>query len=217
MYQGTVWQYRWLVPYDMKGLIELAGGDSAFRAKLDYFFAHDLYNHANEPDIEATALYNATTQPWKSQRLTHVYAVDTVVQYYMDGNMKGVDPFMDVAFKNDPKAYIRTMDDDAGAMSGWFVFASVGLMPACVGEPIYYLHVPLFPRVKLGKLNIIVSNPSDRRIYLSKVVLNGTALHRNYLTQQEINKGGVLQITASEEPVKDLVREKWVSGLDAGH
>jgi putative alpha-1,2-mannosidase len=215
MYQGTVWQYRWLVPYDLKGLVRLAGGDSAFRDQLDYFFAHDLYNHANEPDIEATGLYNATTEPWKSQQLTHKYAVDTVVQYYMDGNMKGVDPFMDIAFKNDPKAYIRTMDDDGGAMSGWFVFAATGMMPACVGEPIYYLHVPLFREVKLRNLKIMVSNPSDKRVYLSKVVLNGKELHRNYITQQEINKGGLLEITSSEAPVKDLVQEKWVSSLGA--
>jgi putative alpha-1,2-mannosidase len=61
----------------------------------------------------------------------------------------------------------------------------------------------------------MVSNPSDKRVYLSKVVLNGKELHRNYITQQEINKGGLLEITSSEAPVKDLVQEKWVSSLGA--
>jgi putative alpha-1,2-mannosidase len=215
MYQGTIWQYRWLVPYDMKGLLDIAGGDSIFTQQLDQFFDRDLYNHANEPDIEAPTLYNATSQPWKSQRLTHVYAVDTVVQYYIDGNVRGVDPFMDVAFKNEPKAYIRTMDDDAGAMSGWFVFASIGFMPACVGEPVYYLHVPLFPKVQVGNFRIEVTDYSDKRVYLSKIVLNGKELHRNYLTHEELMQGGSLKITASDQPNTSLVQEKWVSEMKA--
>ena len=52
LYQGTIWQYRWFVPYDFKGLVALDGGEEAYLAHLDEYFAKDLYNHANEPDLQ---------------------------------------------------------------------------------------------------------------------------------------------------------------------
>lgn len=218
LYQGTIWQYRWFVPFDVKGLITLTGGEDKFTEQLDYFFNNDLYNHANEPDLQVPLMYNATGQPWKSQQLMHAYAVDTVIQYYFNDNSRGIDPFVDRIYKNTPQSYIRTMDDDAGAMSAWFVFTACGIHPACVGWPVYYLNVPLFPQVTLqwpGKqpLNITVQNFSDKHVYIAKVTLNGKVLNRNYLTQEEIVKGGKLVITADREPVKDQAAGRWVSEI----
>nr|WP_262919400.1 glycoside hydrolase family 92 protein [Niabella hibiscisoli] len=51
LYQGTIWQYRWFVPFDVAGLIELTDGETNFIDQLKTFFSKDLYNHANEPDI----------------------------------------------------------------------------------------------------------------------------------------------------------------------
>lgn len=219
LYQGTIWQYRWFVPFDVKGLMELTGGETTFIRQLDTFFERDLYNHANEPDIQVPFLYNATTQPWKSQALVHAYAIDTVVQYYFNDNSRGIDPFVDRIYKNEPKAYIRTMDDDAGAMSAWFIFAATGISPACVGEPVYYLHAPLFPSVSFtgsGKkpFNIKVKNFSSTNKYIASVVLNGKRLKRNYLLHEEILRGGELEITVSGEPVKEAFGEVWVSGME---
>jgi putative alpha-1,2-mannosidase len=213
MYQGTVWQYRWLVPYDVKNLVALAGGDSVFTDQLNYFFENDLYNHANETDLHAPALYNATNTPWKSQLLMHSYAIDTVIQYYFNDNSRGIAPFVDRIYKNDPKTYIRTMDDDAGAMSGWFVLTACGISPACVGMPVFYLNVPLFPKIKLNNLTINVLNFNNTNPYIAKVILNGKELHRNYLTYQELIKGGTLIIHASATPVKNQVKEKWISEI----
>ncbi len=105
------------------------------------------------------------------------------------------------------------MDDDAGAMSSWFVLTACGITPACVGWPVYYLNVPLFPHVELNRLKIDVVNFSDNHPYIGKIVLNGKEIHRNYLSQEEITKGGTLVITASASPVPALVKEKWVSEL----
>lgn len=30
MYQGTVWQYRWFVPFDVMGLKKMIGGEAFF-------------------------------------------------------------------------------------------------------------------------------------------------------------------------------------------
>ncbi|MEO6522782.1 MAG: glycoside hydrolase domain-containing protein [Mucilaginibacter sp.] len=219
MYQGTIWQYRWFVPFDNKGLMELCGGENAYIKQLDKFFKNDLYNHANEPDIQAPYMYNFTQQPWKSQNMIRKYAQDTVVQYYFNDNSKGIDPFVDRIYTNRPDTYIRTMDDDAGAMSGWYVLAACGLSPACVGWPVYYLHVPLFKTVSLaGKykpLNISVVNYGYSNRYIGSVMFNGKVLNRNWLTQQEILTGGSLVITASTQPNQSFgIANQWVSAID---
>ena len=52
MYQGTISQYRWFAPFDVKGLVELCGGEKTYVDQLDHFFNNDLYNASNEPDIQ---------------------------------------------------------------------------------------------------------------------------------------------------------------------
>ncbi len=218
MYQGTVRQYRWLVPYDIKGLKALCGGEDAFIAQLDEFFGKNNYNQANEPDIQAPWLYFATHEPYKSEKLIHDMAIDTVTQFYFNGNFRGIDPYIGRVFKNQPKAFLRTMDDDAGAMSAWFVLAAVGISPALVGRPVYYLHVPLFKKVVLNNgtnhpFKILVTNYKKQNIYIDKVFLNGKELKRNWITQKEIMKGGTLRIKASNQPNKSNDFQPWVSEL----
>lgn len=221
MYQGTILQYRWFAPFDLKGLVELMGGDAAYIKQLDHFFGRDEYNHANEPDIQAPFMYNASTELYKSQLLVHQLAVDTVVQYYFNDNSRGIDPFVDRIYQNKPEAYIRTMDDDAGALSAWYVFAACGFSPACVGAPVYYMNVPLFKTVVFswpkGKpFQINVENFDDKRPYIEKAVLNGKALDRTWLTHDEIMKGGELVITASDVPNKTLgVANRWISDMNS--
>jgi len=214
LYQGTIWQYRWFVPFDVKGLIELIGGEKTYTEQLDYFFKNDLYNHANEPDLQVPLMYNMTAQSWKSQKLMHNYAVDTVVQYYFNDNSRGIDPFMDRIYKNTDKAYIRTMDDDAGAMSAWFVLTAAGISPACVGWPVYYLNVPLFESVTFNwengkQLNIKVENFSNKNLYIKEVRLNGKKLDRNWLDQKEIMNGGMLTIVATDVPQEN--KNAWIT------
>ncbi|TWR24736.1 glycoside hydrolase family 92 protein [Mucilaginibacter pallidiroseus] len=219
MYQGTIWQYRWLVPFDNKGLIDLTGGQDAYLKQLNEFFDNDYYNHANEPDIQAPLMYNFTPEPWKSQALVNKYAADTVVQYYFNDNSRGIDPFVGVIYQNKPDTYVRTMDDDAGAMSAWYVFAATGIFPASSGWPVYYLNVPLFNEVELnaGRKTFIikVKNFAKGHKYIQSAKLNGKPLTRNWLTHDEITKGGELIITASATPNKEWgTKNQWISSID---
>ncbi|MGI4863765.1 MAG: glycoside hydrolase domain-containing protein [Janthinobacterium lividum] len=218
LYQGTIWQYRWNAPFDIRGLQELMGGEESFRQQLDAFFAGDYYNHANETDLQAPTLYNATQQPWKSQALMHQLAADTVVQHYFNDNSRGIDPYIGRIYQNQPQAYLRTMDDDAGAMSAWYVLAASGLMPACVGEPVYYLNLPLFQQVTLQvaakkPLVIQVENYGPDRRYIQSARLNGRPLLRNWLTHQELALGGTLVFEASDTPNTAWgTQQRWVAG-----
>jgi putative alpha-1,2-mannosidase len=220
LYQGTIWQYRWNVPFDIRGLQELMGGEEAFQLQLDTFFGGDYYNHANETDLQAPTLYNATRAPWKSQALMHQFATDTVVQHYFNDNSRGIDPYIGRIYQNQPQAYLRTMDDDAGAMSAWYVLTACGLMPACVGHPVYYLNLPLFERVQLQVgtkqlLTIEVKNYAPVRRYIQEARLNGKPLTRNWLTHQELTSGGTLLLVASDTPNPDWGSQKsWVSAVE---
>ena len=208
LYQGTIWQYRWFVPWDVNGLQELAGGAETFENQLDQFFEEFNYNHANQPDLQVPGLYNATRQPWKSQKLFREILLDTVVQTYFNDNSKGIDPYVGRIYQNKPKAYLRTMDDDAGTMSSWFVLHSMGLSVANVGSPVYYLTAPIFKEVNLnlatGKnFKISVKNYNKEHFYVKSATLNGKALSRNWLTHEEVTSGGNLIIETSDKPNKD--------------
>lgn len=219
LYQGTIWQYRWFVPYDFKGLMSLDGGEEAYIAKLDEFFARDLYNHANEPDLQVPLMYNVTRQGYKSQYWMHRLAADTVIQNYFNDNSRGIGSYIGKIYKNQLEAYLRTMDDDAGAMSAWYIFTASGFSPACVGWPVYYLNVPLFPSVtfhfpKAKTFRVEVANFSPNNKYIRQVFLNGKPFNRNYITQEDIKQGGVLRIVSSADPVKVSSTENWISSME---
>lgn len=209
LYQGTIWQYRWFVPYDIKGLKNLIGGESRFIEELDQFFEENNYNHANQPDLQVPGLYNATSQPWKSQKLFRNIMLDTVVQNYFNDNSKGIDPYIGRIYKNQPKAYLRTMDDDAGTMSSWFIMRSIGISPVNIGTPVYYITAPIFKKVSIDfpngkKFKIEVKNYNKDNFYIKSVTFNGKELNQNWLRHEDIIKGGQLIIESCEVPNK-----KW--------
>ncbi|WP_293925259.1 glycoside hydrolase domain-containing protein [Sphingobacterium sp. UBA6320] len=217
MYQGTIRQYRWNVPFDMQGLVNLAGGKEAFTTQLDDFFDHHYFNRANEPDIQSPTSYYASSKPSRYQSLVRELALDTVIQYYFNDNSRGIDPFIDRIYKNQPKAFVRTMDDDAGAMSGWFVLTALGLHQPLIGQPIYYVSVPLFPEIVVQrgeqKLKIKVINYNDKNKYVKRILLNGKDIDRLWLHHDELRKGGLLEIETSAEPSTYGTANIWVSDL----
>lgn len=220
MYQGTVWQYRWFVPFDIKGLKELIGGEDKFISQLDQFFGEDNYNHANQPDLQVPGLYNASQQPWKSQKLFRELLLGTVVQSYFNDNSKGIDSYIGRIYKNQPQAYVRTMDDDAGTMSSWFVLRSIGLSAANVGSPIYYLTAPIFKKVTLQlpkkkTFTIKVKNYNKDHFYVQSVWLNNKKINRNWLSHQEIMAGGLLVIETGVGPNKYWgTTDQWIAELN---
>jgi putative alpha-1,2-mannosidase len=220
LYQGTILQYRWFVPFDVIGLKKLIGGDDEFVNQLDDFFGSYSYNHANQPDLQVPGMYNASKQPWKSQKLYRNIMLDTVVQHYFNDNSKGVDPFIGRIYNNKPRAYLRTMDDDSGTMSSWFVMRSLGFSPANVGSPVYYLTAPIFKSISINfannkSLNINVINYHKDNFYVKSVVYNGKKIKRNWLTHEEIINGGELQIETSSEPNLEWgTKEQWISKVD---
>lgn len=143
-----------------------------------------------------------------------------MVQTYFNDNSKGIDPYVGRIYQNKPKAYVRTMDDDSGTMSSWFVMRSLGLSPANVGSPVYYLTAPIFEKYEIdygnGKRFMVqVSNYHKDWFYIKSVKLNGKQLGRNWLKHSEIVEGGSLEIELSEGPNKSWgIEDQFITDIE---
>jgi len=219
MYEGTIWQYRWFVPHDIAGIISLVNGKENFEKQLDYFFDKNLYNHANEPDIQVPFLYNFLGASWKTQKIVNKIMLNNFTQRYATHKLFKI-PIEGKLYSTSPKGFVEEMDDDAGTMSSWYVLASMGIYPALVGEPIYSLTSPTFQKVEIELPNrktflIACRNYKlNSNIYINKATLNGKALQRNWLTYQEIMQGGKLVLDMSAIPNKSWgTGERYVPAM----
>ena len=191
--EGNPWQYLWLVPQDVEGLIELLGGEKAFADKLDTFFSLDSgddedvlldltgcigqYAHGNEPSHHIAYLYSYIGQQWKTARLIRYI----LKEFYRD----------------QPDGIIG--NEDCGQMSAWYIMSSLGFYPVFTASGQYVLGSPLFDKITINhengkKFTIEAINNSSENIYIQSVELNGKKYDLAYITHQDIMQGGKLVI-----------------------
>lgn len=182
-YEGTPWQYSTYVPHDVQGLIHRTGGDAGFIAWLDAFFAGDKnYDPGNEPDFLAAWLYIHAGRPDRTQaEVRHLLAT------FFHAGRSGLPG-----------------NDDAGAMTSWFVWASMGLYPNA-GQPFYYIGSPLFTRVRIRvaadrTFTIEAPEASAANQYIQSATLNGKPLNRAWITHDELTRGGTLHLALGPSP-----------------
>lgn len=192
LYEGTLWQYRWSVPYDINGLALMVGGTENLVAQLKYFFENELYNQGNEPDIHAPFIFGRLNRPDLTNKWVASILKDSMNHRYgTHDHFKN--PYTGMAYKAAPRAFIPEMDDDDGTMSAWFVWASIGLYPLVVGEPYYDAFKPLFDEVIInpgnGTLFRIVNNSITGR---SRMFLNDKKVDGVRLSHDDIINGGLL-------------------------
>lgn len=184
--EGTPWQYNWYVPHDVNGLIELMGGKELFSDNLDDFFESNQYWHGNEPGHQIPFLYNFSDQPWKTQRivakiLEEEYGVGP-------GGLSG--------------------NEDAGQMSAWYVFGSLGFYPVCPASDEFQISGPRFNKITItlgsGK-KLIISAPcySKDNYFISKMRFNGTEHKEFSISNKLLNKGGEWNFTLISSPYKE--------------
>lgn len=191
--EGTPYQYTWYVPQDIKGLMQLMGGEEGFNRNLDHFHASGQYWHGNEPGHQIPFLYNFSGQPWKTQQLV----AEIMKNEYGTGpgGLSG--------------------NDDAGQMSAWYVFAALGFYPVCPSVPEYAISGPHFDKISLElpggkKLVINAEGASSGKNYIQKVSLNGEEVTTNFLDHFDLVNGGVIDFEMGEQPNKS-----WGASPDA--
>ncbi len=200
--EGNAWQWSWFVPHDVKGLVELMGGEDAFAGKLDSLFTADStiegelvsadisgligqYAHGNEPSHHVIHLYNYINRPWKTQEL--------------------VDRVLKEQYRNAPDGL--SGNEDCGQMSAWYILNSMGFYQVCPGKPVYSIGRPIFDKAEIrledGKVfSVVTENNSPENKYIASVLLNGQPLNEPFLNHRDIAEGGTLEIRMTGQPTR---------------
>lgn len=197
--EGNSWQYTWLVPQDVEGLMQLLGGETAFIQKLDSLFSMKadmgkeasaditgligLYAHGNEPGHHIPYLYAYAGQPWKTA-----------------GKVRFI---MDSLYNNTAAGLCG--NEDAGQMSAWYILSALGFYQVNPSDGLFILGSPVVDAATLdagdGKtFRITVKNNSAANPYIQQVFLNGKELTRSYFTYTEFKQGGELQLLMGPQP-----------------
>lgn len=197
--EGNPWQYLWLVPQDVEGLIELLGGEEAFEDKLNTFFSIDpgddkdvlldltgcigQYAQGNEPSHHIAYLYAYIGQQWKTARL---------IRYILKN-----------FYHDRPDGIIG--NEDCGQMSAWYILSSLGFYPVFTASGQYVLGSPLFDKATItlgnGKtFTVEAINNSSENNYIQRAELNGKKYDFSFITHQDIVQGGKLTVTMGKEP-----------------
>ena len=192
--EGNAWNYGLYVPQNINGMINMMGGKKRFSQHLDSLFTMNIdekyiakheditrdgiignYVHGNEPGHHIPYLYNWTGHPKKTQERVRMI-MDTMYGPTVEG---------------------LCGNDDAGQMSAWYIFSSLGFYPVTPGSLNYALGSPLIKEAVIhlenGKdLSIIANNQSKENIYVKSVSVNGIAIKENLISHTDIENGGTL-------------------------
>jgi predicted alpha-1,2-mannosidase len=195
-YEGSSAQYSTYVPQDLPGLIDRLGGNAAAVQWLDTLFDQKLYTQGNEPDMLAPYTYiYAGRQDKTADRVRAILAAE-----YHTGRagLPG--------------------NDDAGTLSSWYLWSSMGLYPVA-GQPLYLIGSPVFSSTTLhlgnGKSFVIeAEGVSEAAKYVQAAELNGRPLRRASLTHRQIVAGGELRLHMGATP-KAWASEPTPSGMQS--
>ncbi len=192
--EGNAWNYGLYVPQNINHMIKMMGGKKQFSQHLDSLFTMDIdekyiakneditrdgiignYVHGNEPGHHIPYLYNWTGHPEKTQE-----RVRMIMDTMYDSSVEGL-----------------CGNDDAGQMSAWYVFSSLGFYPVTPGSEDYAIGSPLITEATIhlnnGKiLHIKATNQSEKNIYVKSVTFNGKLIENNTLQHNTLVNGGEL-------------------------
>ena len=196
LYQGTLWQYRWAPVFDLGWLRNEALGSERFERELGAFFDRQMFNMTNEPDIHAPFLFGLGDDAGRMDRLVRQLR-DAPIAHWYENQRKLDAPLTHKSFSLSP-GFAEGMDDDGGAMSAWYVWASIGLYPLVPGEPWYMVSLPAADRIAIdvggGKRFRIETRGPARASRIASLHLDGRKLEGRRISHAEIMRGGTLSI-----------------------
>lgn len=197
--EGNAWQYTWLVPHDIDGLIDLFGSKEKFVQKLDSLFLVDgylgdhaspdisgligQYAHGNEPSHHVLYMYPYIDQPWKTA--DKVREVLTTLYHDQPAGICG--------------------NEDVGQMSAWYILSSIGFYQVEPAGGKYVFGSPIVDKatikVKDGKtFTVVAKNNSADNKYIQKVTLNGKPYNNFFINFEDIAAGGTLEFEMGNTP-----------------
>ncbi|MDB5159590.1 MAG: glycoside hydrolase family 92 protein [Mucilaginibacter sp.] len=199
--EGNGWEYTFLVPQDVEGLIGLLGGPDKFNIKLDSLFIAEgdmgkfkspdvsgligQYAHGNEPGHPMTYLYDYSGKPWKTAEKVR-FILDNFYTDKTDGIIG---------------------NEDVGQMSAWYVLSALGFYPANPANGLYVFGSPVINEATLKlkgnkTFHVVVKNNGPGKMYINAMKLNGVNYTKTYFKHTDVMNGGELEITMGSKPGK---------------
>ncbi|WP_158826901.1 GH92 family glycosyl hydrolase [Mucilaginibacter lacusdianchii] len=182
--------YFWMVPFNLKGLIDTIGGQQAAERRLDDFFSklnasynQEWYAAGNEPDFQVPWTYNWAGAPYKTQAVIRRIIAEQYTN--RDNGLPG--------------------NDDLGAMGAWYVFANIGLYPMIPGVGGFSVNSPSFTTIKIhlpANRLLTITGGSVHQPYINSLSFNGKVLNTTWLPYSLLKQGGVLKFQLSSKPNK---------------
>ncbi|MFO7575694.1 MAG: GH92 family glycosyl hydrolase [Bacteroidales bacterium] len=191
--EGNAWQYTWLVPHEVEGLIDLFGSRDMFITRLDSLFRIDesvkgehaspdisgligQYAHGNEPSHHIAYLFSMAGDRGKTENM-----VRRIMRELYHSGKDGL-----------------CGNEDCGQMSAWYVFSALGFYPVNPADGKYILGSPAVNRAVINtgngkRFTVTAENNTPDSYSVKEIYLNGEKLKRNYITHSEVMAGGELK------------------------
>jgi predicted alpha-1,2-mannosidase len=185
--EGSSAQYSLMIPFDYADVLKGMGSKAQVDARLQKYFSKvnggliAPYMHiGNEPSFSDPWIWLWMGEPANTQEVVH----RTIQQSYFDvpGGLPG--------------------NDDLGATSSWYVFATLGLYPVIPGEGGLAIHGPYFAQVDLNLENgkSIHIRRSGDGIYIQDLAVNANAYASTWINWSDLKNGADLNFTMGTQP-----------------
>lgn len=186
-------QYVWMVPFNMRGLLDVMGGNDQAVQRLDEHFAQlnagprSIFAFmGNEPELKTPWVYDFAGAPRRTQDV----ARQIILNLYNNspGGMPG--------------------NDDGGAMGSYVVLSSIGLFPQIPGVAGFVVGSPLFNSITIqlangNVLQIDAPDASDDNRYVQSLTLNGLDYNSPWIPWDAVSAGANLIFSLSNSPNTD--------------
>lgn len=187
--EGTAAQYVWMVNFNLKALIDKMGGDEKAAARYQQFFRNvnagvnaDTAFMGNEPCEETPWVGDFAGCPSQTQAI--VRRIQNQLFTDLPGGLPG--------------------NDDAGALSSWYVFSALGIYPEIPGVPGFVVGSPMFPKAAILRDNAapiqIIGHGAPEKYYVSNLKVDGKEWESLWIPWSELSQGGTLDFTLASEP-----------------
>lgn len=184
--EATYKNYFWMVPHDLKALIDTIGGSKLAVKRLDEFFSRldasyedDWFASGNEPNFQVPWVYNWTNAPYKTSEVIH--------------------KVLNEMYSSAPNGLPG--NDDLGTMGSWYVFASIGLYPMIPGIGGFSVNAPQFEEISIHFPNgtFRIMGGSLDKPYIKSLKLNGENKNATWIEWNEIKNGGSLKFKTTKK------------------
>ena len=178
-----------MIPFDVKGLVDAAGGDRAWIALLNGLTSSVVADDTEQVQMGDEPSFGV---PWEYDYVGVPFKTQEVVREIQDQD-----------YTDSPIGLAG--NDDLGEMSSWYVWSALGAYPENPGSSEVVLGSPLFKDIvfHLGNGGTITENApdaADNAPYVQSLTVNGTSWTRTDLSSSVFTKGGTLDWTLATWP-----------------